>query len=80
MFGRRYFTTTFNYYRILGLTNNFAYVVMLSAAFDILGGQLGQKKVMNCSFIFEVNSWESLHFEIILLQRAYCEDEIAKNV
>jgi len=30
---------------ILGLTNNFAYVVMLSAAFDILGGQLGHEKV-----------------------------------
>jgi len=29
---------------ILGLTNNFAYVVMLSAAFDILGGKLGSGK------------------------------------
>ena len=32
-------------FRILGLTNNFAYVVMLSAAFDILGGKLGSGKV-----------------------------------
>ena len=34
------------FFRVLGLTNNFAYVVMLSAAFDILAGQLGQKKVI----------------------------------
>ena len=48
---KKYFFSAFNiiffysFCRILGLTNNFAYVVMLSAAFDILGGQLGHEKV-----------------------------------